>query len=147
MIHHLIASAEWATTAVAGQLESAVSGESLECLLHSYDRTLNTAITTFEPVAVLDQLYSTAIGDVSGSQLLEIAARDQFVHGWDIAKAIGVSTDLDPELAEQLLAGSATSLPDSIRGEGPDALYGPARMAPEGAPPADRLAAFLGRHL
>ena len=73
-----------------------------------------------------------------------LAAVDQFTHAWDLAKATGQSADLNPALAEQLLAAAQAMVSPEFRG-------------PEGAPfglevdvdptacAADRLAGFLGR--
>ena len=42
--------------------------------------------------------------ELPGGVYVNIATTDTFTHGWDLAKATGQSTDLDPELATQLLA-------------------------------------------
>ena len=73
---------------------------------------------------------------------LRLATTDTFAHGWDLAKATGQSTDLDPELAEGLLANAP--IPDTFRGDEP-MPFGPQQEAPPGATAADRLAAYLGR--
>ena len=70
--------------------------------------------------------------------------RHTFTHGWDLAKATGQSTDLDPALAEQILEVAAMIVPDQFRGPEP-MPFGPAVEPPAGAPVADRLAAFFGR--
>lgn len=75
---------------------------------------------------------------------LFLASVDTFTHAWDLARATGQSSDLDPELAEQLLAGAKASIPDSVRGAEP-MPFGPEQTAPANATAADRLAAFLGR--
>jgi hypothetical protein len=65
-------------------------------------------------------------------------------HGWDLARAIGQHTDLDPGLAAALLSQARLAITDVYRGPDGQALFGPAAAAPAGAGPADRLAAFLG---
>jgi uncharacterized protein (TIGR03086 family) len=74
-----------------------------------------------------------------------IAASDAFTHGWDLARALGQSTDLDPELAAQLLG--ASMIPDEFRGPDGQAPFGPKVDVPESAPAADRLAGVLGRQV
>jgi len=75
---------------------------------------------------------------------LGIACADQLLHGWDLAKATGQSTDLAPELAAQLLAGARMAIQPAFRSpEG--TVFGPEQPAPAGACNADQLAAFLGR--
>jgi len=79
--------------------------------------------------------------------LRDLAAIEQFTHGWDLARAIGYSADLDPELAAGLLSRARLTIIDSFRGPDGEALFGPAVEAPAGAGPADQLAAFLGRRV
>jgi uncharacterized protein (TIGR03086 family) len=77
--------------------------------------------------------------------VLGLAAIEQFTHGWDLARATGQPTDLDPELAEDLLLLAKEAVLEEFRGPNELALFGPAVDPPESAGPADRLAAFLGR--
>ena len=76
-----------------------------------------------------------------------LAVNDQFVHGWDLARAIGHDTDLDSRLADELLVRGQAWITDAYRGPDGTGLFGPSVMAPAGASSADRLAAFLGRSL
>lgn len=81
-------------------------------------------------------------GEYPGAAFMGLATTDTFAHGWDLAKATGQSTDLDPELAETLLANAA--IPDGFRGDEP-MPFGAKREAPAGSTAADRFAAHLGR--
>lgn len=63
------------------------------------------------------------------------------VHGWDLARATGQSTDLDPEVAQRGLDFMSAALTPDRRG----AAFGPAVKLPEAAPVYDRLVAFAGR--
>ncbi|MFJ8627934.1 TIGR03086 family metal-binding protein [Kitasatospora sp. NPDC093550] len=69
------------------------------------------------------------------------------VHGWDLARATGQSTDgLDHEVALAALAWAEGALKPEYRGAEEDHhAFGPAVAAPADAPPYDRLAAFFGR--
>ncbi|GII61080.1 TIGR03086 family protein [Sphaerisporangium krabiense] len=68
------------------------------------------------------------------------------VHAWDIAKATGRPTDLDPELGEAALAwGLANLTPEHRADEADGGHIGPRVEVPEDAPLYDRLAAFGGR--
>lgn len=71
-------------------------------------------------------------------QIAELAT-----HGWDLVKATGQSTDLDPDLAEHALTWSKGMLRPEYRG--PDKAFGPEITVPADAPPYDRLAAWFGR--
>lgn len=61
---------------------------------------------------------------------------------WDLATATGQPTDLDPELADHLLAAVTTRLGDRPRHLTP---FEDPRPVPDDASAADRLAAYLGR--
>lgn len=64
------------------------------------------------------------------------------VHTWDLARATGQSTDLDPEVAVRGLAFlSATLTTPESRGD----YFAPEVPIDEHAPPYDRLAALAGR--
>jgi uncharacterized protein (TIGR03086 family) len=80
-----------------------------------------------------------------GSVCVCIAAGDVFTHGWDLARGTGQPSDLDSELAALLLARIEPLLPDSMRGPGGQAPFGPVVEVADSAPAANRLAAFQGR--
>jgi DNA-directed RNA polymerase specialized sigma24 family protein len=46
---------------------------------------------------------------------MSLAATDQFTHGWDLARALGHPTDLDPELAGELLTRARTDAEDLVQ--------------------------------
>jgi uncharacterized protein (TIGR03086 family) len=76
-----------------------------------------------------------------GQQITDLA-----VHGWDIARATGQSTDLDPELGRLALEWARQNLQPQFRGpEGSGRAFGPEVRVPDDAPLYDRLAGFFGR--
>ncbi|HVA59446.1 MAG TPA: TIGR03086 family metal-binding protein [Mycobacteriales bacterium] len=111
----------------------------------SYQQGAQRAVTAFRAEGAMDALMSVPFGQLPGSVFVNIAATDAFVHGWDLAKATGQSTDLDPELAGQLLASAQRSFPDTMRGDDGKAPFGAPVEVAESAAAADRLAGFLGR--
>ncbi|HEY1828249.1 MAG TPA: hypothetical protein VGF87_09515, partial [Acidimicrobiales bacterium] len=78
---------------------------------------------------------------------MNIATGDTFTHGWDLARAIGQPTDLDPALAAKILDTVRPMLPDAFRGADGEAPFGPAVEVSASAPAADQLAAFMGRQI
>ena len=63
-------------------------------------------------------------------------------HTWDLARAIGRSTDdLDAEVAERGLA----FMRENLTADNRSVAFGPEQPAPEGASAYDRIAAFAGR--
>ena len=77
----------------------------------------------------------------SARYLVAIAPIELMLHGWDAARSIGAGTDLDPELAGELLTAARGFMEGRPRG----AAFGEEQPAPAGATAADRLAAFYGR--
>ncbi|MYS84294.1 TIGR03086 family metal-binding protein [Embleya scabrispora] len=107
-----------------------------------FEAVVETMLATFTPERIAASI-KTPFGDRTGGFLLGLATGDIFVHAWDLARALGKSTDLDPELAETLLERMRTTLPDAARGEG--RAFGPQQPVGADASAADRLAAFTGR--
>jgi uncharacterized protein (TIGR03086 family) len=91
---------------------------------------------------VMERSYAAPFGDGSGAKLVEMRVNEMIVHGWDVARGSGQSTDLDPEVAQACLA-LFEAVPFIPRGEGKP--FGTERPVPPGATVADRLAAFTGR--
>jgi uncharacterized protein (TIGR03086 family) len=65
------------------------------------------------------------------------------VHTWDLARATGQSTHLDPEVAERALAFMSSGLTPENRGRAFEAE----QPVADDAPVYHRLAAFAGRQL
>ncbi len=110
-----------------------------------FNRGAARAVKAFEAEGAMDKMMKLPFAELPGGVFINIASVDTYTHGWDLAKATGQSTDLDPGLATQLLAIAEGFLPDELRGAEGQAPFGPKVEAPAGACPADRLAAFLGR--
>lgn len=110
----------------------------------SYEEGTKKCVAAFGAPGAQEKVVSLPFGTMPGSAFMGLATTDTFTHAWDLAKATGQSTDLDPELAEELLVGARMFIQESFRGDEP-MPFGPEQQAPDGAPAADRLAAFLGR--
>jgi uncharacterized protein (TIGR03086 family) len=94
--------------------------------------------------AKLDALVEVPFGKVPGRVAVSSYVQEVLTHGWDLAKATGQPTELDPELATWTLAISRRILPPERRGG--QIPFGPVVPVPPGAGPYTRLAAWLGRH-
>jgi uncharacterized protein (TIGR03086 family) len=112
----------------------------------TFRREAERLVAAFRAPDAMTKPMKLPFGELPGSVCVWIAAGDIFTHGWDLAKATGQPTDLEPELAGALLAQIMPLLPDSMRGPEGQAPFGPRVEVAESAPPADRLAAFTGRH-
>lgn len=146
LINHIIGGAHW----FGASTEAGVAPEAEEIdwtkgdMLASFDEGVARAIAAFGTPGAQEKIVKLPFGEFPGSAFMGLATSDTFTHGWDLAKATGQSTDLDPPLAERLLEMAAMMVPDQFRGDEP-MPFGRAVEAPAGATSADRLAAFLGR--
>jgi uncharacterized protein (TIGR03086 family) len=76
-----------------------------------------------------------------GQQIADLA-----VHGWDIAKATGQPTDLDPEVGRLALDWGRENLKPEFRGdEASGRSFGAEVAVADVAPLYDRLAGWFGR--
>jgi uncharacterized protein (TIGR03086 family) len=86
------------------------------------------------------------IGEIPGTAFIELRTSDLLVHAWDLAMATGQPTELDPVLAEYVLAFSKQMMSHpGLRGDGRP--FGEEQPCDDERPAADRVAAFLGREL
>jgi uncharacterized protein (TIGR03086 family) len=103
------------------------------------------AVAAFLADDAMEKTMTLPFGQMPGSTFVMIAATDTFTHGWDLAKATGQLTDLDPGLAAQLLEHAKAAVSVDLRGEEGKASFGPRVEVPESASTVDQLAGFLGR--
>jgi uncharacterized protein (TIGR03086 family) len=144
LVNHMIAAPRYGLSALTtGEARPDEQDYAAGDYLAAYDTTMKDAIAAFDSPGATEKNVKLPFGEVSGAFLMTMITTDQFTHGWDLAKATGQSTDLDPGLAAQLLSEAA--IPDQFRGEDGVAPFGPAQEAPQGATEADKLAAHLGR--
>ena len=147
LINHFIGSARWWAALLDGTAgDDPAPDYAAGDYLAAYEESLRIAQADFTAEGALERVVRMPQGEFPGVVLLGFAATDQFVHGWDLARAIGLPTaGLDPELAEDLLAQARLGVTADYRGPDGVAVFGPEQSAPAGAPASDRLAAFLGR--
>jgi uncharacterized protein (TIGR03086 family) len=91
----------------------------------------------------LTRVFELPFAKIPGAAFIGLRTTDVLTHAWDLAKATGQSTDLDPELAAEALAASRERISPAFRGEGRP--FGAEQACPPDRPVADQLAAFLGR--
>ena len=80
-------------------------------------------------------------GESASPQAVDWQTAEFAVHTWDLARATGQSTDLDPDVAQRGLDFMSGALAPDNRGD----AFAPAVVLPEEASVPDRLAAFAGR--
>ncbi len=110
----------------------------------AFDEGAKRCVAAFNEDGVMEKMLTLPFGQMPGAAFVGLAATDTFAHGWDLARATGQSTDLDPALAGELLERAKQAISPAFRSED-GAVFGPEQSAPAGACNADQLAAFLGR--
>jgi uncharacterized protein (TIGR03086 family) len=147
LVSHFVGTTRWWAAAIAGDDAAADADDPAADFVAAYQQSIRIAVAAFAAEGALDKTVRLPFGEFSGVVLRDLAAIEQFTHGWDLARAIGYSADLDPELAAGLLSRARLAITESYRGPDGEAFFGPAGQAPAGAGPADQLAAFLGRRV
>ena len=145
VIDHLVGGQHWARCAIEGvEMSSTGDGSAQGDFVATFDQAAKDNLAAFAADGALGRTVNPGFGDMPGAALMGLSTTDTFTHAWDVARATGQDTNLAPELAAQLLEQARQSIkPDFRSDEG--TIFGPERPAPDGASPADQLAAFLGR--
>jgi uncharacterized protein (TIGR03086 family) len=147
VIDHLVGAQNWAACGVRGvDMTDTGAGSAQGDFAATFDEAAADSLTAFAEDGALERTVNPGFGDMPAAALMGLATTDTFTHAWDLARATGQSTDLAPDLASILLAQARMMIKDEFRSD-EGRIFGPERTAPEGAPPADQLAAFLGREV
>jgi uncharacterized protein (TIGR03086 family) len=147
LVNHFVGTARWWAAVVAGQDAGAEADYAAGDFVAAYEESIRRVTAAFAADGALDRTVGMPLGEFTGAVLRDLAATEQFVHGWDLARAIGYPAALDPELASRLLGRARLTVTEEYRGPDGQALFGPVVEAPADAGPADQLAAFLGRRI
>ena len=147
LVNHFTGTALWWAAMVAGEEAAAEADYVAGDFVAAYEKSSRIMVAAFAAEGALDKTVRLPFGEFPGAVLRDLAATEQFIHGWDLARAIGLAADLDPVFADHLLGRATRLITDAYRGPDGQAFFGPATEAPAGAGPADRLAAFLGRRV
>jgi uncharacterized protein (TIGR03086 family) len=154
LVNHIVGGAYWYAETMRDRVSPSIEGDDDDVCagdpLVAYDDGIAQAVDALRAPGALDGSIAFIGRDRPAATVASLCALDTFVHGWDLARALDRRADLDPAdldpaVAEALLVRTAGSIPDALRGTDADALYRPVSFVPADAPPADRLAAFLGR--
>lgn len=153
LLSHYVGASHWFAMCVnAGEAPEDDTTESVDYtqgdLLASYDAGIKASVEAFGAPGAQEKMVKLPFGEMPGGVFMGIATNDVFTHAWDLARATGQSTDLDPEFAAQLTDGARMFVQDAFRGpDGSGAPFGAEQTPPDGASAADRHAAFLGREV
>jgi uncharacterized protein (TIGR03086 family) len=107
----------------------------------AYDESARAASEAFHAPGALEAPCAVSYGPVPGEVYLGHRLIDVLVHGWDVAKATGQDTKLDPELVEAC-RDVIEPQKDLLLGSG---MFGADHTTPPGADPQTALLTLLGR--
>jgi uncharacterized protein (TIGR03086 family) len=146
VVNHVIGGAKMAAACVSGQevdfasLAGDLAGDNPAA---SYRAAVNEALAAFRSDAsVLGRMVKMPFGEMPGAVVAGIFINDNFGHAWDLAKASGQNTDIEPEFAAEVLASAKMFITNDLRTPG---LFDAEKTSPAGASNADQVAAFMGR--
>jgi uncharacterized protein (TIGR03086 family) len=108
----------------------------------SFHRATDAVVDAFARPGAMDRIIAVPIGELPGRMAAEIAIFEVTTHTWDLAKATGQPTDLDPEVVGTAYRIARTMVSDAQRATG---RFGPPVPVADDAPLVDQLAAFSGR--
>ncbi|MEV5708117.1 TIGR03086 family metal-binding protein [Actinoallomurus sp. NPDC052274] len=114
----------------------------------AYAAAAEDVLAAFAGPDVLDRAF--ALPEVGpgvtfpGAQAIGFHFIDYVVHAWDVARSLGLSYELDGDLAEDALR-IALAVPGGDYRLGPGASFRPELPAPADASPLDRILTALGR--
>jgi uncharacterized protein (TIGR03086 family) len=145
LLNHLVAGNLRFTAITRGEPAIAVPATGdfvVDDALTPYRDSASAVSTAWHDPALLTKPMQLPIGELPGSVALGIHTVEALVHGWDLAKATGQPTELDPDLCDVAWA-NCKDIDDSLRG--PGRPFGPPVTPPPAASDTTRLMAWLGR--
>jgi uncharacterized protein (TIGR03086 family) len=148
LVNHVVLDVQQFTVMASGgaweQGDGDVVGDDWE---GAYREAARSLLEAWRREGALDQTIKTPMGELPATWRVGNQIADLVVHGWDIAKATGQSSELDPELGRVALDWAKENLRPEFRGEeGSGRSFGPEVPVSDDAPLHDRLAGFFGRN-
>jgi uncharacterized protein (TIGR03086 family) len=107
----------------------------------AYRAAASSLLAAWRRPGVLERPVRLPFGEFPGAWRVGQQLTDLVVHAWDVAKATGQPTDLDPGLGQLALEWARRNLKPEFRGQ----AFGAEVRVRDDAPLYDRLAGFFGR--
>lgn len=145
LVHHLVYELVWAPPLFAGETIQDVGDRFDGDLLGSDPKaTCRSAVSAANAALSEDAMERTvhlSYGDVPGRHYAFELTNDLWIHGWDLARAIGADDRIDDDAAQALYAFYGP-LEDGLKASG---LFGPKVEPPDDADVQMKLLAVMGR--
>lgn len=110
----------------------------------AYRQAADRAVRAWSPDERLDAMVPVPWGTIPGRGAVMSYAMEVTIHGWDLARATGQPTEMDPQIAATVLAAAHEFLPAEPRG-GPHVPFASVVEVAADAGGYARLAGWLGR--
>ncbi|HLG00142.1 MAG TPA: TIGR03086 family metal-binding protein [Acidimicrobiia bacterium] len=147
LVNHVVTGNYWASELMAGktieEVGDRLDGDILGIdPLAKYEDSAKLADHAFQEPGAMEKMAAVSYGPVPGEVYCGHRFVDTLVHGWDLAKATGQNTDLDPGLVDACLAVIEPQL-EMLQGSG---AFGDETIdVAADADPQTRLLAWTGR--
>jgi uncharacterized protein (TIGR03086 family) len=147
LVNHVVAGNLWVTPLTTGstieEVGDRLDGDVLgDDPLDAYTRSAAQADQAFHAPGAMASAANVSYGPVPGSVYAGHRLIDVFVHGWDLAMAVGLDTTLRTDLVDACIEVVEPQA-DLLAASG---SFGDDHSVPDGASPQVRLLAMLGRH-
>jgi uncharacterized protein (TIGR03086 family) len=147
LLNHVVSGNLWAAELAAGktieEVGDRLDGDTLgDDAAAAFRASARIAAAAFNAPGAMDAPCAVSYGPVPGSVYCGHRVLDVVIHGWDLAKATGQGTTLDPELVEAVAAIVAPQI-DMLEGSG---MFGTTVAIAGNADAQTRLLSRLGRH-
>lgn len=126
--------------ASAAQGKASIDGDDP---IAAYRIVADDALRAWAAPGALEKTLQLPFGPTPAAIAIRIFTADQFIHAWDLAKALGRPHQMDEELAAQTFEMMQGLLRPEMRG--PEGGFDQAQPVPDDAPIQDRLLAYSGR--
>lgn len=146
LLNHLVAGNTRYVAIAAGERAETVplADEAFDDDARAAYRSSATAVSqAWADPSLLERTVHLPFGDVPGAVAIGVHTVETIVHGWDLAKATGQSSELDADLYA-VAWQNTKNIDDGFRG--PGRPFGPAVSVPPDATDTARLMGWLGRH-
>jgi uncharacterized protein (TIGR03086 family) len=136
LLSHMIDGANYGVSALSGA-EPAKSDGSLQ----AYDAATSRLIELAKAPGNMERKIQFGAGEMTGGEAMAILFMDNFVHGWDLAKATNQDTRLDSRLTETVHTMFAPQM-DMLRQSD---RFGPEVKVPDDSNTQVKMLGMMGR--
>jgi len=137
--------AEMTNTGKRGTSEGDVIGDNW---MDAYRVAADSLLAAWQQPGAMDRTHRMPGGEIPASWAVGQHITELVIHTWDIAKATGQPTDLDPQLGHLAFEWAVDNLRPECRGDETTGHHiGPEVTVRDDAPLYERLATFSGRDL